>query len=182
MVITFEMDKMKCYVDGAPYNLVPAGDVPKINTLADEFEKYLGTKEYDGIVATIQKWYYGKLVKDAWCATSVSYFANLIGVLDQLGGKAENVDVIKDRMNSKGRLDCTALYGGGHYKPKRGDLIFFSSKNIYKDCTHVGVVVEINHDTGYLKAISGNTSNKIGYTTHNYFTDKYVVAFGNVTY
>lgn len=60
-------------------------------TLADIISNYIGTKEYDGIVATIQKWYYGELVKTSWCATAISYFSNQIGVLEQIGGKNENV-------------------------------------------------------------------------------------------
>ena len=62
-----------------------------MKTVTDAFEQYKGTKEYDGIVATIQRWYYGDLVKASWCATSMSYFANQLGILDQLGGKNENV-------------------------------------------------------------------------------------------
>lgn len=62
-----------------------------MKTLADKFEEYAGTKEYDGIVAVIQRWFYGTMVRASWCATSVSYFAELLGVLGQLGGKNENV-------------------------------------------------------------------------------------------
>lgn len=60
-------------------------------TILEGFQQYEGTKEYDGIVAEIQTWYYGKMKRDAWCATSESYFANRAGVLDQLGGKNEGV-------------------------------------------------------------------------------------------
>lgn len=62
-----------------------------LRTLTDLFEAYIGVKEYDGIVAEIQRWFYGELVKDSWCATSVSYFANRLGILSQIGGKNENV-------------------------------------------------------------------------------------------
>lgn len=62
-----------------------------IPTISNELAKYRGTKEYDGIVKTIQEWYYGTLVKTSWCATCVSYFANEVGILDQLGGKSNNV-------------------------------------------------------------------------------------------
>lgn len=34
---------------------------------------HIGTPEYTGIVAEIQTWYYGSLVKAAWCATCASY-------------------------------------------------------------------------------------------------------------
>ncbi|MBR3237035.1 MAG: DUF4214 domain-containing protein [Oscillospiraceae bacterium] len=62
-----------------------------LKTLTDKFEEYVGTKEYEGIVTTIQRWFYGELVRDSWCATSVSYFADQLGILSQIGGKNENV-------------------------------------------------------------------------------------------
>lgn len=62
-------------------------------TISDAFEPFIGTKEYNGIVATIQKWYYGcnDFPRTPWCASSVSYFANEVGILDQIGGKNDNV-------------------------------------------------------------------------------------------
>lgn len=57
----------------------------------DGFDANRNVKEYNGIVAEIQRWYYGSVVKDSWCATSMSYFANKAGCLDSIGGKNENV-------------------------------------------------------------------------------------------
>lgn len=62
-----------------------------MRTLTDAFEPHIGVHEYDGIVGDIQRWFYGDLYKGAWCATSVSYFANELGILSQIGGKNENV-------------------------------------------------------------------------------------------
>lgn len=62
-----------------------------IPTIATELAKYRGSMEYEGIVAVIQEWYYGHIERSAWCATTVSYFANQLGILDQLGGKSNNV-------------------------------------------------------------------------------------------
>lgn len=53
-----------------------------------DMAQYVGTVEYEGIVETIQKWYYGSLVKAAWCATAISYFASKNGLPVT---KAENV-------------------------------------------------------------------------------------------
>ena len=57
----------------------------------DGFDANRNVKEYDGIVGDIQKWFYGSLVKDSWCATSMCYFANKAGCLDAIGGKHDNV-------------------------------------------------------------------------------------------
>lgn len=150
-------------------------------TLADKMEQYEGAAEYEGIVAEIQKWFYGYVSRTSWCATCVSYFANLLGIGNQVG-KYENVDKMKENFNARGFLDCTKNYGGGNYQAKRGDVVFFSDNHTYADCTHVGVVQSINHQTGELQWIGGNTSDKIMSKTTNYLTDKYVVAFGRVDY
>ena len=61
-----------------------------MKTVTDLFEKHLGVREYNGIVATMLKWYYGELRKVAWCAVSMSYMMNQLGLLDQIGGKNQN--------------------------------------------------------------------------------------------
>lgn len=152
--------------------------VPKVKNLADEFLKYAGTKEYTGIVEDIQKWYYGRMVKDAWCTTSMSYFANVCGLSEQVG-KHENVDRMKEYMASKGKIRMSPSYGGT-YTPKKGDIVFFSSKHIYEDCNHVGTVISLTSDV--LKWIGGNTSDAISTRVNNIKIDKYVVCFGEIDY
>lgn len=175
MKIVIDTEKNIVMVDGdVVFNAESTGHK---TDLAGMFEAYEGTKEYEGIVKVIQTWYYGDMVKAAWCATAVSYFAYICGLSD-LVGKYENVDYMKENLRSKGRLDCTANYGGGAYKPKRNDLVFFSKYNTYTDCTHVMVVQEIKGD--YVICIGGNTDDAITSKTYNYKTNKYVVAFGNL--
>lgn len=174
---------MEISIKGDLTSLVIDGNeqIKKRSIISEEMCKYVGAKEYTGIVATIQRWYYGKLVRDAWCTTAISYFANLCGVSVQTG-KHENVDLLKVYMNNRKSLDCTKRYGGGTYKAKAGDIIFFSTKHLYKDCTHVGAVIDINHSTGWVKWIGGNTGNTIAIRENNYLTDPYVVAFGKIEY
>ena len=57
----------------------------------DGFDANRNVKEYNGIVAKIQEWFYGSLVKDSWCATSMCYFADHAGCLEAIGGKHDNV-------------------------------------------------------------------------------------------
>ena len=131
-----------------------------MTTIVDEFNKYIGTVEYNGIVATIQKWYYGTLVKDAWCATSTSYFANVAGILDQLGGKNEGV---YEMMNA-----CRALHkNDGRFwdypniprQLKKHDIIFFKRSGMshvahcWCDQTYTG--------SGTINVLGGNQSDMI---------------------
>lgn len=169
---------MRYIVDTDKLTIFP---INKASTIADFMEQKEGAKEWDSTVTEIQKWFYGNLSKTAWCATSLSYFADIANVGEQTG-RFENVDSMKDFMNTRKMLDCTAIYGGGNYKAKRGDIIFFSSYHSFKDCTHVGVVQEIDHTTGSVKWIGGNTDDSIKSKTSNYKKDNYVVAFGRVDY
>lgn len=151
---------------------------PKTKNLAQEFKKHLGVKEYTGIVETIQKWYYGSLVKDAWCATSMSYFAEQCNLSEQIG-KHENVDKMKEYMEKRGKIKMSPSYGGS-YKPKKGDVVFFSKGNTYTDCTHVGTVLSISGDN--ITWVGGNTGDAITTRINNMRYDKYLVCFGEVDY
>lgn len=138
------------------------------------FKRFEGTKEYDGIVAQIQKWYYGSLVKAPWCATAVSYF------MDQLGAplKAENVHVL--------RCECERLAsnGTGKYYNRRttglpdvickGDILFWLWHGDVMTSTsskHVGVcAADTSIDSAVIPCIGGNQDNRI--CVKNYDTRK----------
>lgn len=145
------------------------------NTIADYMLMDLGAKEWDETVRKIQKWFYGSFIKAAWCATAVSYYAYRAG--KKVVGRFENVDSMKDHMNNQGLLDCTKNYGGGNYTPKKGDLVFMSSRYTYSDCTHVGVLFNLTGNTATI--ISGNSSNMIQLDTYN-IDNPYIVAWGRV--
>ena len=60
-------------------------------TVTDEFQKHYGAYEYNSFVKDMIKWYYGGgYAPVAWCAISMSYMMNQMGLLDQIGGKAQN--------------------------------------------------------------------------------------------
>lgn len=136
-------------------------------TITDAFEPYIGTTEYHGIVADIQRWFYGDLVKASWCATSVSFFANQVGVLSQLGGKNENVYRMMKAAEGTGK--GTFLYRKdipNGYVIKRGTVIFMlksdppmtetSAKHVttaYEDITYRG--------SGNMRCLGGNQSDSI---------------------
>lgn len=94
-------------------------------TILECFEKYIGVREYDGIVATIQKWFYGYVSKTAWCATSMSYFAHLCGVLDQLGGKNEGVWEMYNKCKTAHKGGIFYDYGFFPETIPEGAVLFF---------------------------------------------------------
>lgn len=129
-------------------------------TIVDEFMKYIGTVEYNGIVATIQRWYYGSLVKDAWCATSTSYFANVAGIIDQIGGKNEGVYEMMNATKKLHQRDGRFWeYPNIPYNLKKHDIIFFKRNGMshvahcWKDETYTG--------SGTINVLGGNQSDSI---------------------
>lgn len=129
-------------------------------TIVKEFEKYIGTVEYNGIIADIQIWYYGSLVKDAWCATSTSYFANKAGILDQLGGKNEGVYEMMNACRALHKTDGRFWdYPNIPRELKKDDIIFFKRSgmshvaHLWCDQTYTG--------TGMINVIGGNQSDMI---------------------
>jgi hypothetical protein len=131
-----------------------------MTTIVDEFAKYIGVHEYDGIVAVIQRWYYGSLVKDAWCATSTSYFANVAGVLDQLGGKNEGVSEMMAATRRLHKTDGRFFeYPNIPKDLKRHDVIFFKREgsshvaHCWQDTQYTG--------SGTIQVIGGNQSDII---------------------
>ena len=129
-------------------------------TIVDEFMKYLGVHEYNGIVAVIQKWYYGTLVKDAWCATSTSYFAHVAGILDQLGGKNEGVYEMMNACRALHKTDGRFWdYPNIPMNLKKHDIIFFKRNgmshvaHLWRDETYTG--------SGTINVLGGNQSDMI---------------------
>lgn len=156
-----------------PYN----EDVPetKGEKLYKLFKQFEGAKEYKGIVAQIQKWYYGSLVKASWCATAVSYFADQLG----LKLKAENVNVL--------RVQCRTLSDastGKYYDRsttglpdivKKGDILFWlwsGDTMTNTSSKHVGVCAaeKVAIQSAVVPCIGGNQDNKI--CVKNYDTRK----------
>lgn len=113
----------------------------------------------------------------AWCAIFVTAIARQVGAATSIIPTFASCDVGVQWFKNKGRYE-KARYYGGTYTPKRGDIIFYSSKHTQNDSTHVGYVVSVTGDT--IKAIEGNKSDAVGYRTIK-ATDKYIIGYGRVT-
>lgn len=157
-----------------PYNeVIPDRTGENLYKLFKQFE---GAKEYEGIVAQIQKWYYGSLVKASWCATAVSYF------MDQLGIplKAENVNILRLKCKNLAVLHKTGKFYDrtGNGLPdtiRRGDILFWlwsGDQMTNTSSKHVGVCAadKVAIQSAVVPCIGGNQDNKI--CVKNYDTRK----------
>lgn len=148
----------------------PSVSVEEKPTLADVFEHYYGTKEYNGIVAVIQRWYYGSLVKDSWCATSLSWCLAQLGLMAHtIGKKYENVYHLYNALvehEKKGNVSRET-----YESIKRGDIVIFK----WEDKFAVNSKKHVSVYTGFkiedvIECIGGNQDDAImnkGYKKEN---------------
>lgn len=169
MIIVIDTEKKTVEINGKPYtnNLqeLVINDqkiVKPTMTIASELGKYRGTMEYDGIVADIQKWYYGKLVKSSWCATTISYFANKLGILSQFGGKNENV---YNMMNACAKASPSQFFTKENLPSKifKDDILFmlWSGDTMNTTSSKHVCVCEYDSTGDTIFCIGGNQKDKI---------------------
>lgn len=149
--------------------------IPDYFTVADVFYHYAGVKEYDGIVAVIQKWYYGSLVKDSWCATAMSWALAQLGLRDYtLKGKFENVYLMNQALMkacSDGRCEQIPT-GCYHY----GDIIVLSFDDGFSITSNKHITSFVDWDGGLkIKCIGGNQND--GIFEKSYFVKDIVQAY-----
>lgn len=134
--------------------------------LAELFKQHNGTREYTGIVDTIQKWYYGFVSKTSWCATSTSYFMYKLGKLEKIGGKSENVYHMMNKCKAyadthKGEVE---FFDKAHIpsKLKKDDILFWlwSGEMCVTGNKHVGICAE-DTSAQYVPCIGGNQKDMI---------------------
>lgn len=155
-----------------PYEPVQSTEVQEPIGIADSFRRHDGAREYEGIVATIQRWYYGTLVKAPWCCTALCYFLNCLGRLSAIGGKNENVKLMADACLKASKQGC------GTYFPKESipkylkedDILFFlwdsGSVMTVNSSKHVCVCAEDCDDDTVIRCIGGNQSDCICETVY----------------
>lgn len=172
MKVEINTDTNEVFIDGQLVEVIKQQITSKNpGRIADEFAMYRGATEYTGIVHVIQEWYYGSLVKSAWCATAMSYFANQCGLLAAIGGKNENV---YQMMNACKRANSGTFYSKKNIPKQiyKGDILFWlwegetmgvgSSKHVN--------IAEYDSYNGNIFAIGGNQKDKI--CTLEYTRDK----------
>ena len=133
----------------------------------DGFDANRGVVEYNGIVATIQKWFYDTqtVVKESWCATALCYFANLAGCLDAIGGKNDNVYAMMEACKKAAAAGKGTFYDKAHLPeriPQYAVLFWLWSGSTMTPTSskHVGMA-EYASSGDQIYCIGGNQSNKI---------------------
>lgn len=141
-------------------------------TVTDMFQAHIGAHEYDDFVTKMIRWYYdGNFAKVAWCAISMSYMMNQLGLLDQIGGKNQNCyEMLKDvtaavKKTGKGRLTMRENLKKGQ-TVKRGAIIFILNDEPPMRVTSKKHVTSANKDfvykgTGTFESLGGNQSDEI---------------------
>lgn len=155
----------KYIIDTEAGTCQPYGAPIALNT-ADFLARYEGAKEYDSVVSTIQKWYYGSLVKAPWCATCMSWALAMLGVRVE---KAENVYTLMRNC----QYAATQGYGTFYSKSelpelKRGDVCFLLFSGTTMTTTskkHVTAFIEKPSDER-IRCIGGNQSDQIRVTDY----------------
>lgn len=149
----------------------PAAGTTNGEKLFNGFASCYGAKEWDQTLSTIQTWYYGSYVKSNWCASSMSYFANLAGCLNRIGGKNENVfDMMVDCQTAAGQ-------GLGVFYPKNAipnpvpnyAVCFFlwSGNTMTAGSSKHVTLCQVDNGDGTISCIGGNQSDRIRTTVYD---------------
>ena len=149
-----DTDKGSCtpYVDAG--EIAPA--ISKKEKMVRMLAEHRGDAEYNGFVATIQKWFYGSLVKASWCATTISYLLAQVG-LDDI--KSDNVKTLLDKISASGKFElldkkCDVERGDILFWLWSGDVMTTSSSK------HVGIA-EHPSKSNIIYCLGGNQKDKI---------------------
>ncbi len=114
----------------------------------------------------------------AWCAIFVTWCKNMAGIDKNTVPDFASCDLGMEWFKKKGLWQKGKAYGGD-YSPKRGDIIFFSSKYNENDSTHVGIVTALSKNA--VSTIEGNTSDKVGRRSYS-VGSKYILGYGTPQY
>lgn len=110
----------------------------------------------------------------AWCAIFVTWCKAMAGIGKDIIPDFASCDVGLKWFRDRNLWKISRAYGGS-YIPKKGDIVFFSSKYNQQDSTHVGIVTKLSGNA--LCTIEGNTSNKVGARSYS-VASKYILGYG----
>lgn len=113
-----------------------------------------------------------------WCAIFVSWCKSMAGIDKTVIPTFASCDLGMQWFKEKGRWQTGRAYGGD-YSPKRGDIVFFSSKYDLADSTHVGIVTNLSGNA--LLTVEGNANNKVCERSYS-VASKYILGYGTPAY
>lgn len=136
--------------------------------VADFLAQYEGAREYEGVVAEIQKWYYGSLIKAAWCATCMSWVFHKLSIAVD---KAENVYILMRNCQYAATQGHGTFYSKSNLPAKlqRGDicfLLFSSSPMTAASSKHVTAFWQ-DAGSNMIQCIGGNQNDSICRKNYN---------------
>ncbi len=149
-----------------------------IEKLIEVCEGEIGTSEPKGDDKYIK--YYNETgsmsfgMNVAWCAIFVTWCKAKAGIDKSVIPHFASCDLGKNWFEERSLYKKSRAYGG-NYVPKRGDIIFFSSKYAQNDSTHVGIVTNVSGNA--VSTIEGNTSNKVARRSYS-VASKYIIGYG----
>lgn len=155
----------KYIIDTEAGTCQPYGTPIALN-IVDFLARYEGAKEYDGVVATIQKWYYGSLVKAPWCATCMSWVFNQLGIPVD---RAENVYTLMRNCQYAATQGHGTFYNKSELPElEKGDvcfLLFTGTTMTTASKKHVTAFMDKPSDER-IRCIGGNQSDQIQATDY----------------
>ncbi len=110
----------------------------------------------------------------AWCAIFVTWCKAAAEIGKDIIPHFASCDLGKEWFEKRGLYKKSSAYGG-EYEPKRGDIIFFSSKYAQNDATHVGIVTNVSGNA--VSTVEGNTANKVARRSYS-LASKYIIGYG----
>lgn len=120
-IIDTEKGTCRPYWDNAPKE--PEKKIKIGERMVQAMAPFQGTKEYEGQVGEVQKWFYGRIVEAAWCATWVSYFLTKV---TGIGFKQENVYAMMQKLpQTFGKLGHM-LADPQNTELEYGDILFWN--------------------------------------------------------
>ena len=114
----------------------------------------------------------------AWCAIFVTWCKAMAGIERTVIPHFASCDLGMNWFKNKRKWQKGRAYGG-NYIPKKGDLIFFSSKYDENDSTHVGIVTGISGSA--VSTVEGNSSNRVRRRSYS-MASKYIIGYATPDY
>ena len=154
----------------------------KMEELVNVASREVGTAEIGNTnEVKYNNWYYGRVVKDSWCAVFAMWCMDQTGLLngeclpiyeDIRGNYFEGVINVGNWYKKNGRFYDAA----SGYEPKEGDL-FFHYKHDGSGQGHTGIVVAYDKENNKIYTIEGNSGDKVALNERDY--NSYFDGFGS---
>lgn len=126
-------------------------------TLADVFLKYEGTQEYNGIVKTIQTWFYGHEVKDAWCCTALEWGLAQLGLFQYTLNRKKEDNVYDLYLLLENAVENEKI--DKVYSPQKGDIVVLCWNKEFNRESHKHITAVLSESAWGIECIGGNQNN-----------------------